>query len=308
MKKKIDIIILSGFLGSGKTTLLTNLLKQEKQLDRKVAVIMNELGKISIDSQVVPDNTTLKELLNGCVCCTMQGQLEAQLQELLLTQNIDVIYIETTGVAHPIEVVDACMSPIFADKLAIQGIITIVDSKRWFDRDKLSPQMQQLLYEQIRHADTLLLNKTDHLTDGEQANLIFSIQSYNSHATCLLTTFANISLQQVQAVPKNSRISKQSTHVQHDLKVKSYVHQFMHPLDIDTFENWLREMPETILRIKGYLKFTHSESMFLFQYSYGMPIYMKEPVQMPMNVVFIGENLNTSWLENEMIKLEQKNL
>ncbi|MGM7684410.1 CobW family GTP-binding protein [Cytobacillus sp. Hm23] len=308
MKKKIDIIILSGFLGSGKTTLLTNLLQQEKQLDRKVAVIMNELGKISIDSQVVPDNTPLKELLNGCVCCTMQGQLEAQLQELLLTQNIDVIYIETTGVAHPIEVVDACMSPIFADKLAIQGIITIVDSKRWFDRDKLSPQMQQLLYEQIRHADTLLLNKTDHLTEAEQANLIFSIQSYNSHATCLLTTFANISLQQVQAVPKNSRISKQSTHVQHDLKVKSYVYQFMHPLDIDAFENWLREMPETILRIKGYLKFTHSESMFLFQYSYGMPIYMKEPVQMPMNLVFIGENLNTSWLENEMIKLEQKNL
>ncbi|WP_214482238.1 GTP-binding protein [Bacillus sp. SM2101] len=308
MKKKIDIIILSGFLGSGKTTLLTNLLQQEKQLNRKVAVIMNELGKISIDSQVVPDNTPLKELLNGCVCCTMQGQLEAQLQELLLTQNIDVIYIETTGVAHPIEVVDACMSPIFADKLAIQGIITLVDSKRWFDRDKLSPQMQQLLYEQIRHADTLLLNKTDHLTDAEQANLIFSIQAYNTHATCLLTTFANISLQQIQAVPKNYRISKQTTHVQHDLKVKSYVYQFMHPLDIDAFENWLREMPETILRIKGYLKFTHSESMFLFQYSYGMPIYMKEPVQMPMNLVFIGENLNTSWLENEMIKLEQKNL
>nr|WP_250886620.1 GTP-binding protein [Bacillus sp. SM2101] len=299
---------MSGFLGSGKTTLLTNLLQQEKQLNRKVAVIMNELGKISIDSQVVPDNTPLKELLNGCVCCTMQGQLEAQLQELLLTQNIDVIYIETTGVAHPIEVVDACMSPIFADKLAIQGIITLVDSKRWFDRDKLSPQMQQLLYEQIRHADTLLLNKTDHLTDAEQANLIFSIQAYNTHATCLLTTFANISLQQIQAVPKNYRISKQTTHVQHDLKVKSYVYQFMHPLDIDAFENWLREMPETILRIKGYLKFTHSESMFLFQYSYGMPIYMKEPVQMPMNLVFIGENLNTSWLENEMIKLEQKNL
>ncbi|MDX8360329.1 GTP-binding protein [Cytobacillus sp. IB215316] len=308
MKKKIDIIILSGFLGSGKTTLLTNLLQQEKQLNRKVAVIMNELGKISIDSQAVPDNTPLKELLNGCVCCTMQGQLEAQLQELLLTQNIDVIYIETTGVAHPIEVVDACMSPIFADKLTIQGIITIVDSKRWFDRDKLSPQMQQLLYEQIRHADTLLLNKTDHLTDAEQANLIFSIQAYNTHATCLLTTFANISLQQIQAVPKNNRISKQTTHVQHDLKVKSYVYQFMQPLDIDAFENWLREMPETILRIKGYLKFTHSESMFLFQYSYGMPIYMKEPVQMPMNLVFIGENLNTSWLENEMIKLEQKNL
>ena len=79
---KTEIYILSGFLGSGKTTLLKQLLTEEKKQNRKIAVMMNELGKVSIDSDAVDEDIPLKELLDGCICCTIQDKLESQLQGL----------------------------------------------------------------------------------------------------------------------------------------------------------------------------------------------------------------------------------
>ena len=69
---KTEVYLLSGFLGSGKTTLLKHLLQQEKRIERKVAVLMNELGRVSIDSDAVAEDVPLKELLDGCICCTIQ--------------------------------------------------------------------------------------------------------------------------------------------------------------------------------------------------------------------------------------------
>src|SRR5574342_904076 len=120
--QKPEIYILSGFLGSGKTTLLKRLLENEKKKNRKVAVMMNELGKVSIDSNIVEEDVALKELLGGCICCTIQDKLESQLQSLLLNEKPDVIYIETTGAAHPVEVLDAILSPYFADRFNIKGV------------------------------------------------------------------------------------------------------------------------------------------------------------------------------------------
>ncbi|MBM4764719.1 hypothetical protein GNT69_20930 [Bacillus sp. B15-48] len=76
------MIILSGFLGSGKSTLLQDLIQFEKNRGRRIGVLMNELGEISIDSAVVPSDTPLKEMLNGCICCTIQGELSFQLNPL----------------------------------------------------------------------------------------------------------------------------------------------------------------------------------------------------------------------------------
>ena len=120
MKK--DVYILSGFLGSGKTTLLKGLLQSFKEQEKKPAVLMNELGSVSIDSDVVEEDTALRELLDGCICCTISEKLEAQLQELLVNEDFDVLVIETTGAAHPVEVVDSILSPLFADKFNFKGI------------------------------------------------------------------------------------------------------------------------------------------------------------------------------------------
>lgn len=303
--KKVEVFILSGFLGSGKTTLLKNILTQEKENNRKVAVIMNELGQVSIDSNAVSEDTPLKELLDGCVCCTIQGQFEVQLNELLRENELDSIYIETTGVAHPIEVLDACMSPLFASKLTVQGIVTIIDANRWQDRSTLSPQFKILLQEQIKHADVLLLNKIEQLSEKEQAQIVFDIQSLNNQAKCLLTNYAAVKLDDLRTNKIIERMSHEKTTVAH-LHVKTYVHTFSRLIDIDIFEEWLRSMPETIYRIKGYLRFLHSEHTYSFQYSYGTPIYMKELMNYPMTLVFIGEGLDPIWMEEEMKSIENK--
>ncbi|MBM7663072.1 G3E family GTPase [Bacillus mesophilus] len=301
---KIPIYILSGFLGAGKTTLLRNILLQEKKQDRKVAVLMNELGEISIDSDAVDGETPLKELLNGCVCCTIQGQLEAQLQELIHLHNLDAIYIETTGVAHPIEVVDACMSPILVERINVESVISLIDAKRWKDRKTLSPQLQSLLIEQVKHADVLLLNKVDELTDEVQGQLAFEIQQINPYGKLLFTTFASVNLLDLQGIQRKPREDHEKLHVDLQLRLKTLVYKFTKPVDHELFEDWLRSMPDSVYRIKGYIRFTHSDSLYLFQYSYGMPLYMKELMNIPTNLVFIGEHLPVAEMRQQLAELE----
>jgi len=169
--KKTEVYILSGFLGTGKTTLLKQILQHEKANDRAIAVMMNELGNVSIDSDAVETDVPLKELLGGCICCTIQDKLESQLQGLLFENILDAIYIETTGAAHPVEVLDAVLSPLFAEKLEIKGIVTTVDGTMWLSRNTFNPQVQQLLIEQVKHADIVIVNKSDMISDGEQAKI-----------------------------------------------------------------------------------------------------------------------------------------
>jgi G3E family GTPase len=302
-----EVYILSGFLGSGKTTLLKRLLENERLLGRKTAVMMNELGKVSIDSEVARDeDVALKELLGGCICCSIQDKLEAQLQGLLLNEKPEVIYIETTGAAHPVEVLDAILSPLFADQFTIKGIVTTVDGLRWRDRKTLSPQVHQLLLEQVRHADFILVNKMDELSESEQSKIIFEIQGINSAARCLLTNYSQVSIDELRKLTLSS-FSKQSSadFSKTALNLNTFVYQFQEPINHSDFEDFLKGLPERIYRIKGYIKFDSLSKPYLFQYSYGMPLYMKEEMNLPLNLVFIGENIDWSEIEEKLGKLEK---
>ncbi|WML44989.1 GTP-binding protein [Neobacillus sp. PS3-40] len=302
---KTEILILSGFLGSGKTSLLKRLLEDERRIGRKVAVMMNELGNVSIDSDVVEDDVALKELLGGCVCCSIQDELEAQLQGLLLAEKPDVIYLETTGAAHPVEVLDAILSPLFADRLTIKGIITTVDGVRWRDRKLLSPQLQQLIIEQVRHADFIIINKTNELTEAEQAMISFEVQSLNANAQCLLTTFSRVAIEQLRKLTVSSEqtAKKHGSHTK--VNLTTFVYQFQSSISPIEFENFLKSLPDTIYRIKGYIKFGQSDLPTLFQFSYGMPLYMKEYMNMPLNLVFIGEGIDWKTIESQLNILEK---
>ncbi|WP_226665958.1 CobW family GTP-binding protein [Metabacillus litoralis] len=302
--KTVEVYILSGFLGAGKTSLLQNILLQEQQQQRKIAVIMNELGEVSIDSDAVSKETPLKELLNGCVCCTIQGQLEVQLENMLREYELDAIYIETTGVAHPIEVLDACLSPLFAEKLNVKAIISIVDAKRWKDRSKLNIQLRKLLVEQVQHADVILLNKIDSISEDEKAAIVSEIQALNTNGKLLMTNFAKVPLAMIQPKQMNDKKQHETAHVHEKLHLRTYVYTFTNSIDLSDFEQFLRNMPETIYRIKGYIGFTHSKESYLFQYSYGMPLYMKEPIKRKQTLVFIGQDLDHKMLKEKLTLLE----
>ncbi|MGG3470120.1 CobW family GTP-binding protein [Neobacillus pocheonensis] len=301
--KKVEVYILSGFLGSGKTSLLKRLLEDEQKSARKVAVMMNELGKVSIDSDAISDDdVALKELLGGCICCSIQDKLEAQLQGLLIDEKPDVIYIETTGAAHPVEVLDAILSPLFAEKLIIKGIITTVDGTRWINRKALSPQLQQLILEQVRHADFIIINKMNELTEGQQATITFEMQALNSKARCLLTNYSQISV----TLLRNLSVSFDKESQRIPLNLTTFVYQFKQSISQTEFEEFLKGLPDTIYRIKGYLKFDYSDQPFLFQFSYGMPLYMREYMNLPLNLVFIGENIEWAQIQAQLSNLEKE--
>lgn len=297
--KKTEVFILSGFLGSGKTTLLKRLLTHEKEEGRKVAVLMNELGDISIDSNEVESDVPLKELLGGCVCCTIQDKLEGQLQSLLLEEKPDVIYLETTGAAHPVETMDSILSPIFADKLLLKGILTVMDGKLWLERSKMSPAVGQLLLEQVRHSSMILINKQDQLTEAEKSKVTFELQSINPKAFAILTSYSKLPIQRLKDMHIQFAKDTVKTTLQ-SLQLSSFVYQFKHTIASDKFEAFLKELPDTIYRIKGYVQFHQNHFPDLFQYSYGMPLMMREDMKMPLNLVFIGENMDWKQLKEKL--------
>jgi G3E family GTPase len=301
---KPEIYLLSGFLGSGKTTLLKRLLEDEKKKNRKVAVMMNELGKVSIDSNIVEEDVALKELLGGCICCSIQDKLEAQLQSLLWKEKPEVIYIETTGVAHPVEVLDAVLSPNLADQFIIKGVVTIIDGERWLARHSLSPQLQQLLLEQVKHADFIIINKADMLSDSDQSKLTLEVQGINPNASCLLTTYSKVAIEEIRGLNIKPKQEVKKANVTTDLRLSTFVYTFKKSVDLDKFEDFLRALPDTIYRMKGYIKFREGDYPYLFQYSYGMPIYMKEEMNYPLNLVFIGEKIDWKEVEETLKQLE----
>lgn len=302
MMKQTDIYVLSGFLGSGKTTLLKEILKKEKEMGRKVAVLMNELGKVSIDSNEIEKDVPLKELLGGCVCCTIQDEVEAQIQTLLVEDKPDVIYFETTGAAHPVETIDGILSPIFADRLRFKGIITVINGKQWLERSTLNAPIQQLIIEQARHASLLIVNKEDQLTEAEKAKISFELQAISPNAFTLLTTFSKFPFEKLLEMEIQVYEDIQKTSV-HKLHLSTFVYTFKKTIAADQFESFLRELPDTIYRIKGYVQFNQAKYPDLFQYSYGMPLFMKEEMKMPLNMVFIGENIDWKKVEDALNKL-----
>lgn len=300
------IHILSGFLGSGKTTLLQRILEEEYQRGRKVGVIMNEAGELPIDTQSLPEGTPLKELLNGCVCCTLSDKLETQISDILYHHDLDVLYIETTGVAHPVEVLDACLTPLLSDKVKVNSIITMVDPNSWAGRHNLRIPLRKLITEQVKHADLVILNKSDQLTIRNKEKLMRELNEINpggkvlaaKHAQVPRDTFSNIEGQQRREHEKEQTIDH--------LHIKTYVHTFSSPVNKERFENFLKSMPEQIYRIKGYLRLTGQPGTQLFQYAYGMPSFTPSPLNLENNLVFIGDDLDHAALNEELREVEEK--
>lgn len=289
-----DVYLFSGFLGSGKTSMLTHVLKQFKEKGLKPAVIMNELGKLPFDSQAVDEEIPLKEMLEGCICCSGAEKTEAQIQTLLADNEFDVLIIETTGAAHPVEALDAVYSPLFAESLNIKGIITVADSKLWLDRTNLTPQVRSLFIEQIRHAHLLLANKMDLLTEEEQAKVVFEMQGVNKNAFILQTTNGKVPLNLLEGLQATAQASKedvQTAKLGKQLHLSSRLVELKQSFTQDQFEDWVRSLPPSVYRIKGYVPIEGIRNPFVFQYAYGLVQWFPEYINMPPKIVMIGENI-----------------
>jgi len=188
---KIPVTVLTGYLGAGKTTLLNRILTQDH--GRKYAVIVNEFGEIGIDNDLIVDSDEeIYEMNNGCVCCTVRGDLIRVLQSLMKRKGrFDAIVIETTGLADPAPVAQTFfMDEDVQAKTRLDAVVALVDAKHVMARLKDSREAE----DQIAFADVLLLNKTDLINDSEKSELLEVLKKINPHAMIHETTRAEISL------------------------------------------------------------------------------------------------------------------
>lgn len=192
---KIPVTILTGFLGAGKTTLLNYILQEQKE--KKIAVIENEFGEISIDDALLKQNKlALAEKVivmdNGCMCCTVRGDLLQGLNQILEDikkgGKIDVIMIETTGMADPVPIVRTFMTnPELCQDLRLDGVITVVDAKNILKRldDEVEKGKVNEAYQQVAFCDKILLNKLDLVSSDDAIAVKDRIRSLNSFAKIL---------------------------------------------------------------------------------------------------------------------------
>lgn len=179
----VPVYILTGFLGSGKTTLLTRAVAHAVSQGRKPAVIMNELGDVNLDGLLLDGSVPTAEMLGGCICCTIRGDLGMEIKALLDREAPDVLFIEATGAANPMEIIDGVTEAALYGRIELRSVVAVVDGPALVERSKSGKgQTYRLMRDQIRCADRLVLNKTDRLEPDELVLAQSLVREWNGKA------------------------------------------------------------------------------------------------------------------------------
>ena len=308
---ELPVTLLAGFLGSGKTTLLNYILKQNH--GKRIAIIENEFGEIGIDSEfVIGADDDIFEMSNGCICCSIRGDLIETLNRLLeRQQKFDYILIESTGLASSGPIAQAFLiEDEISKSLFLDGIVTLVDAKH------VSKNLneQEVVWEQIAFANVILLNKADLVTKPEMEKLEKQIRQINPTAKVCKTTNAVIDLDKILNIggfDLNNTLETITfdTH-QHETgeTISSVSLSFPGHVDPDRLNLWLQMLliqeGMNVFRAKGILNVEGSSERYLFQSVYMMfegrfdkPWGSNSPLN---KMVFIGQNLNSQRLEESL--------
>jgi len=196
---QIPVTVITGFLGSGKTTLLSSILKKKEM--QKTTVIINEFGEIGLDHALIEHtDENIIELQSGCICCTIQGDLNKTLIDLFdkmmneKVSSFNRILIETTGLANPVPIIHTLMSSIELIRIySLDGVITVVDS---VNGEKTLDLHEESL-KQLALAEKIILSKTDIVDKDEIKSLVDRIKEINPVSQIIFSKFGNIPLEEI---------------------------------------------------------------------------------------------------------------
>jgi len=311
MTDKIPVTVLTGYLGAGKTTLLNRILSEPH--GKKYAVIVNEFGEIGIDNDlIVGADEEVFEMNNGCVCCTVRGDLIRIIDGLLKRKGkFDGILVETTGLADPAPVAQTFfVDETVSGKTSLDAVVTVVDAKWLKDRLKDAPEAKN----QIAFADVIVLNKSDLVTPDELRDVELRIRAINPFAKIHKTSRSAVALDDVlsQGAFDLDRILAiephflEGGHHHHDEDVQSFSFSTEKPLDAKTFFAWIDNVSQiqgpNILRAKGIMNFKDDPERYVMQ---GVHMMFEGDHQREWRVdekresriVFIGRDLNQKALQ-----------
>ena len=302
----IPVTVLTGYLGAGKTTLLNRILTENH--GRKYAVVINEFGELGVDNDLVVDtDEEVFEMNNGCICCTVRGDLIRIVGGLMKRRDkFDGIIIETTGLANPAPVAQT----FFVDdgvrtRTRLDAIVTVVDAKNLPARLEDSSEAA----DQIAFADVIVLNKTDLVTPEELEDVEKKIRAINRFAAIHRTTRSAVAIADVldqgafdlnRVLAHTPGFLTEDEH-EHNDDINSMSFELDRPVDPEKFNAWigvlLAEQGQDLLRTKGILAYKDDNRRFAFQ-----AVHMiadgafigpwKDGDPRVSRIVFIGRNLN----------------
>jgi G3E family GTPase len=322
----LPLILLTGFLGSGKTTTLRNWLTKTDTDLKRVAVIINDFGSINVDAALLARRQLeLRSITGGCVCCQSFEDLVAQVRTLAENPEIDLAWIETSGLADPEEVIDHLTTAELHDRAVIRRMVLVVDGTDF----PCSWRGRAVQEEQVRYADVILLNKTDRLDEGARQRVEIGLRQANPTARIISSQHGEVDPALLSGAGTSAAIGhtrldddgNECHHPHHDEPDHDCGHDHHHhhdhdhahdhlphaastlfvplkaPVERAAFQRFLGALPTSVFRAKGFVRFAEDPAqLHTFQQVRDQAELLVLPLEngadLTLGLVFIGPSLD----------------
>lgn len=291
MSRRTPVTVVSGFLGAGKTTFIRRILQEAH--GSSIAVLVNDFGALDIDAQLIGAvNDNVLSLKNGCICCSVQADLVAQVHQLVADAHYDHLVVEASGLAEPGNIVRALSYPELRPWVYVSAVITLVDCESFLDLDG---QARYLTGEQLAAADVVLLNKTD-LARADQ------VAAIESRWACPGLTFVScrhadvpfdlIFVDRTRRDRALEEVEGPERHAAQAFEARAW--QPPGPVDLTRLRSAFAELPAGVIRSKGHMTLAAPGSALV--QSVGRRVNIERSnLQGRAGLVFIALTASVEW-------------